>query len=123
MKLLSFYPDEKKLLLVILVRAIFLMSAGASPLLPSDDMKRHEVSDKKSNSEQDNAIKHRGRRNYTPSHSYSDEVYDYLYGYKGNGWLKEDCDSVYNCGTVSEHHCNGQGSEFFCSDNAGRELM
>lgn len=67
------------------------------------------------------AHKQRERRNYTPIHNYPDTVYSHIVDDAGDPgvWKKDNCTSLFNCETISPHHCTKLGSAFYCSNNQG----
>ena len=60
----------------------------------------------------------RRKRGFGALHNYVDTVYDKS-DYNGE-WYLEDCESIFNCETVSQHHCNNTGRDYECSDNKGQ---
>lgn len=66
---------------------------------------------------------HRERRSYRVVHNYLETIFDNIQDEEGNPgkWIKENCQSSFNCGTVSSHYCNNQSyANFYCSDNYGK---
>lgn len=64
----------------------------------------------------------REKRDYTGQHNYAEVVYDMLQDENNNPgvWKQMNCSSIFNCETVSLHHCTKKKSWFFCSSNKGK---
>ena len=53
-------------------------------------------------------------------HDYAYEVGSHIVNVDGSPgpWVQQNCDAVYNCETISRHHCTSVGY-FFSSNNQG----
>ena len=61
----------------------------------------------------------RRKRSFSPLHHYVDTVYN-MTKYEVGEWTLNDCNVVFNCETVSTHHCTDKGSQYECTDNKGK---
>ena len=90
----------------------------SSQLLEEVNNMRHSVHDLDDVASETVAIvKDRQKRSSSPYHDYTHTVFELR-----KNWKPNKCKGIFNCESISPHHCSGSTAKMFCAESEGKKL-